>query len=91
MDRWSWSLCGNENFSVKSTREYIDQHYLVSSPSPTKWSKVIPIKLNVFKWRLALDKLPTILLREESWFLATFVLSAIWKPNSWITFSSDAL
>nr|GEY09805.1 hypothetical protein [Tanacetum cinerariifolium] len=39
MDRWSWSLCGSENFSVKSTREYIDQHYLVSSPSPTKWSK----------------------------------------------------
>ncbi|GKB37953.1 RNA-directed DNA polymerase, eukaryota [Tanacetum coccineum] len=59
LDRWSWSLCGSGNFSVKSAREYIDQHYLISSPSPTIWSKVIPIKLNVFKWRLALDKLPT--------------------------------
>ncbi|GJR69426.1 hypothetical protein Tco_0015491, partial [Tanacetum coccineum] len=25
MDRWSWSLCGHGNYSVKSAREYIDQ------------------------------------------------------------------
>nr|GEX20869.1 RNA-directed DNA polymerase, eukaryota, reverse transcriptase zinc-binding domain protein [Tanacetum cinerariifolium] len=46
-DRWSWSLCGNGIFSVKSTKEFIDHHMLVSS-SPTRWSKVIPIKLNIF-------------------------------------------
>ncbi|GJZ73752.1 RNA-directed DNA polymerase, eukaryota, reverse transcriptase zinc-binding domain protein, partial [Tanacetum coccineum] len=59
MDRWSWSLCGHGNYSVKSAREYIDQQVLISSSTPTRWSKVIPIKLNIFMWRLALDKLPT--------------------------------
>ncbi|GJW25890.1 RNA-directed DNA polymerase, eukaryota [Tanacetum coccineum] len=59
MDRWSWSLCGHGNYSVKSAREYIDQQVLISSSTLTRWSKVIPIKLNIFMWRLALDKLPT--------------------------------
>ncbi|GJT72799.1 RNA-directed DNA polymerase, eukaryota, reverse transcriptase zinc-binding domain protein [Tanacetum coccineum] len=59
MDRWSWSLCGHGNYSVKSAREYIDQQVLISSSTPTRWSKLIPIKLNIFMWRLALDKLPT--------------------------------
>ncbi|GJU04032.1 RNA-directed DNA polymerase, eukaryota [Tanacetum coccineum] len=27
--------------------------------TPTRWSKVLPIKLNVFMWRMLLDKLPT--------------------------------
>ncbi|GKA39100.1 RNA-directed DNA polymerase, eukaryota [Tanacetum coccineum] len=59
MDRWSYCLCGHGNYSVKSAREYIDQQVLISSSTPTRWSKVIPIKLNIFMWRLALDKLPT--------------------------------
>ncbi|GKD48157.1 RNA-directed DNA polymerase, eukaryota [Tanacetum coccineum] len=58
-DRWSWSLNGNGVFSVKSAREVIDKHLLIISPSPTRWSKLIPIKLNIFAWRMFLDKLPT--------------------------------
>ncbi|GJU95642.1 RNA-directed DNA polymerase, eukaryota [Tanacetum coccineum] len=55
-DRWSWSLVGSGVFSVKSAREEIDKHMLLSSPSPTRWSKVLPIKINVFLWRMFLDK-----------------------------------
>lgn len=58
-NRWSWTLNGLGDFSVKSTREEIDKHVLVTSSSPTRWSKVLPIKLNVFLWRMFLDKLPT--------------------------------
>ncbi|GJT53252.1 retrovirus-related pol polyprotein from transposon TNT 1-94 [Tanacetum coccineum] len=58
-DRWSWSLNRNGVFSVKSAREVIDKHLLIISPSPTRWSKLIPIKLNIFAWRMFLDKLPT--------------------------------
>ncbi|GJZ83238.1 RNA-directed DNA polymerase, eukaryota, reverse transcriptase zinc-binding domain protein [Tanacetum coccineum] len=58
-DRWSWTLHGLGVFSVKSAREEIDKHVLVIAPSHTRWSKVLPIKLNIFWWRMLLDRLPT--------------------------------
>ncbi|GJT30911.1 gypsy type transposase [Tanacetum coccineum] len=58
-DRWSWTLNGHGDFSVKSAREEIDKHLLITSSSSTRWSKLLPIKLNVFAWRMLLDKLPT--------------------------------
>ncbi|GKC03630.1 RNA-directed DNA polymerase, eukaryota, reverse transcriptase zinc-binding domain protein [Tanacetum coccineum] len=58
-DRCSWSLVGSGVFSVKSAREEIDKRMLITSPSPTRWSKVLPIKINVFLWCMFLDKLPT--------------------------------
>nr|GEV30821.1 RNA-directed DNA polymerase, eukaryota [Tanacetum cinerariifolium] len=47
------------SISVKLVREEIDKHLLVTSSSPTHWSKLLPIKVNVFSWRMFLDKLPT--------------------------------
>nr|GEU30320.1 RNA-directed DNA polymerase, eukaryota, reverse transcriptase zinc-binding domain protein [Tanacetum cinerariifolium] len=58
-DRWSWTLNGHGDFLVKSAREEIDKHLLVTSSSSTRWSKLLPIKLNLFVWRMFLDKLPT--------------------------------
>ncbi|GJT02906.1 RNA-directed DNA polymerase, eukaryota [Tanacetum coccineum] len=58
-DRWSWTLNGLGVFSVKSAREWIDQHVLPSSLSTSRWSKILPIKVNVFIWRMFLDRLPT--------------------------------
>nr|GEW62837.1 RNA-directed DNA polymerase, eukaryota, reverse transcriptase zinc-binding domain protein [Tanacetum cinerariifolium] len=57
-DRWFWSFCGSGIFTVKSARELIDKHILATS-SPTRWSKVVPTKLNIIVWRLVLDKLPS--------------------------------
>ncbi|GJS64815.1 RNA-directed DNA polymerase, eukaryota, reverse transcriptase zinc-binding domain protein [Tanacetum coccineum] len=48
-----------ESQFLKSDREVIDKHVLITSSTPTRWSKVLPIKLNVFMWRMLLDKLPT--------------------------------
>nr|GEW57794.1 RNA-directed DNA polymerase, eukaryota [Tanacetum cinerariifolium] len=58
-DRRSWTLHGLGDFLVKSSREVIDKHVLVVSPSQNRWSKVLPIKLNVFSWRMMHDRLPT--------------------------------
>ncbi|GKD33247.1 RNA-directed DNA polymerase, eukaryota [Tanacetum coccineum] len=44
---------------VTTRSNLLDQQVLISSSTPTRWSKVISIKLNIFMWRLALDKLPT--------------------------------
>ncbi|GJZ96151.1 zinc finger, CCHC-type containing protein, partial [Tanacetum coccineum] len=47
----------NEMVQV-SARKEIDKHLRVMSSVPTRWSKLMPIKVNVFIWRM-LDKLPT--------------------------------
>ncbi|GJY51090.1 RNA-directed DNA polymerase, eukaryota [Tanacetum coccineum] len=58
-DHWYWSLMGTCIFSVKSVRNFIDDFLLVSDEIPTRWVKMIPIKVNVFAWRVRMDKLPT--------------------------------
>ncbi|GJR29260.1 RNA-directed DNA polymerase, eukaryota [Tanacetum coccineum] len=58
-DRWFWSLVGTGEFSVKSVRNLVDDTLLHLDSSLTRWIKMIPIKVNVFVWRVRMDKLPT--------------------------------
>ncbi|GKB53147.1 RNA-directed DNA polymerase, eukaryota [Tanacetum coccineum] len=50
---------GNGDFSVKSVRNLLDDSLLNSNGSHTRWVKEIPIKINVFAWRVQKDRLPT--------------------------------
>ncbi|GJS93266.1 RNA-directed DNA polymerase, eukaryota [Tanacetum coccineum] len=47
------------DLSVKLTHEFIDDSMLPKTDVPTRWVKSIPIKINIFAWRVSLDKLPT--------------------------------
>nr|GEW33762.1 RNA-directed DNA polymerase, eukaryota [Tanacetum cinerariifolium] len=58
-DRWCWFLEGSQEFSVKSFRILIDNTILPKAEVPTRWLKVVSIKVNVHGWRVCLDKLPT--------------------------------
>nr|GEW11680.1 RNA-directed DNA polymerase, eukaryota [Tanacetum cinerariifolium] len=58
-DRWRWSLEGSQEFSVKSFRILIDNTILPKAKVPTRWLRVVPIKVNVHAWRVCLDRLPT--------------------------------
>ena len=58
-DRWFWSLDGSGEFSVASARNYIDSKTLVVDHSSTRWNTLVPIKVNIFTWRLSLNKVPT--------------------------------
>ncbi|GJW97577.1 RNA-directed DNA polymerase, eukaryota, reverse transcriptase zinc-binding domain protein [Tanacetum coccineum] len=58
-DSWKWSLDVSAGFSVASVRHYVDDHTLEVGLAATRWNKCIPIKDNVFLWRMALNKLPS--------------------------------
>nr|GEX14101.1 RNA-directed DNA polymerase, eukaryota, reverse transcriptase zinc-binding domain protein [Tanacetum cinerariifolium] len=57
-DTCVWSLSNDDSFSVNSVRKHIDEHFLPSLFPCTRWYKMIPKKVNVFMWRMLLDRLP---------------------------------
>ena len=57
-DTCVWSLGSNGTFTVKEARNLIDQKTLPSLAPSTTWDKNIPRKVNIFMWRLLLDRLP---------------------------------
>ncbi|GJZ64535.1 putative RNA-directed DNA polymerase, eukaryota, reverse transcriptase zinc-binding domain protein [Tanacetum coccineum] len=58
-DSWQWLVNGCNGFSVTSARSLIDSFFLDGDTIATRWNRFIPIKVNVFLWRLNLNKLPT--------------------------------
>ncbi|GJY44091.1 RNA-directed DNA polymerase, eukaryota [Tanacetum coccineum] len=58
VDTCTWSLGPNGTFTVKDARYRIDQNILPTLAHATTWDKSIPRKVNVFMWRLSLDRLP---------------------------------
>ncbi|GJW97900.1 RNA-directed DNA polymerase, eukaryota, reverse transcriptase zinc-binding domain protein [Tanacetum coccineum] len=58
-DTWTWIPDIAKGFSVASVRQLIDSCLSVGNPQATRWIQAIPIKVNVFLWRLFLNKLPS--------------------------------
>nr|GEV02715.1 RNA-directed DNA polymerase, eukaryota, reverse transcriptase zinc-binding domain protein [Tanacetum cinerariifolium] len=46
-------------FCVKDVRNLLDDPFLPKAPIATRWIKYVPIKLNVFAWKVHLDRLST--------------------------------
>nr|KAJ0208844.1 hypothetical protein LSAT_V11C400207080 [Lactuca sativa] len=59
IDLWRWSLGVEDMFSVKSARSRLDLMSFSMGDSPTRWNISLPIKINIFIWRLILNRLPT--------------------------------
>ncbi|GJR98826.1 RNA-directed DNA polymerase, eukaryota, reverse transcriptase zinc-binding domain protein [Tanacetum coccineum] len=57
-DSWIWML-DSSGFSVASVRYLVDYKTLDTAPNATRWIRHIPIKVNIFIWRLMLNKLPS--------------------------------
>ncbi|GJR05897.1 RNA-directed DNA polymerase, eukaryota [Tanacetum coccineum] len=58
-DRWICDLNEDEIFRVKDIRNLLDEFFLPKVNVPMRWVNVVPIKVNIFAWKLALDRLPT--------------------------------
>nr|GEU65640.1 RNA-directed DNA polymerase, eukaryota [Tanacetum cinerariifolium] len=58
-DRRVWSLESSSEFSVKTTHSHIGDFFSPSVGDPNRWIKIVPIKVNIFSWKVRLDRLPT--------------------------------
>ncbi|GKA19420.1 RNA-directed DNA polymerase, eukaryota, reverse transcriptase zinc-binding domain protein [Tanacetum coccineum] len=52
------SLSTDGSYSVSFIRKHIDNYMIANSLPSTRWCKIIPRKVNIFMWRLLLDRLP---------------------------------
>ncbi|GJY35856.1 RNA-directed DNA polymerase, eukaryota [Tanacetum coccineum] len=85
-DRWLWRLDSAGDFSVKSARCYIDDSFLPKVEVSTRWIVSIPIKVNIFAWKVCLDKLPTRL----NLSIRGLDIPSILCPNCYIAVKSTA-
>nr|GEY35892.1 RNA-directed DNA polymerase, eukaryota, reverse transcriptase zinc-binding domain protein [Tanacetum cinerariifolium] len=56
-DSWQWSLDVSKGFSMAFVRQLVDSHILVTRNEATCWNRSLPIKVNVFLWRLKRNNL----------------------------------
>ncbi|GKD88648.1 RNA-directed DNA polymerase, eukaryota, partial [Tanacetum coccineum] len=56
-DSCIWSLSHDGGFSVSNVRKHIDDCMLPNLLPCTRWYKVLPRKVNIFMWRLFMDRL----------------------------------
>ncbi|GKC43249.1 RNA-directed DNA polymerase, eukaryota, reverse transcriptase zinc-binding domain protein [Tanacetum coccineum] len=57
-DTCIWSLSYDDKFSTNSVRKHIDEFSLPFLSPSTRWCKTILRKVNIFMWRMFLDRLP---------------------------------
>nr|GEU52511.1 RNA-directed DNA polymerase, eukaryota [Tanacetum cinerariifolium] len=58
-DHWVWNLNSSGMFHVYDIRKLLDEKFLPNDGAATRWSKFMPIKINIFAWKVCLDRLPT--------------------------------
>ncbi|PWA32006.1 RNA-directed DNA polymerase, eukaryota [Artemisia annua] len=59
-DKARWTLDDQGIFSVAGTRSHIDEMRLLDQDFVTRWCPFVPRKVNIFVWRVMLDRLPTL-------------------------------
>ncbi|GJT78359.1 putative RNA-directed DNA polymerase, eukaryota, reverse transcriptase zinc-binding domain protein [Tanacetum coccineum] len=58
-DMWECTISDDRRFSVKSMQTYINSLLHPLEPPPFRWSKILPIKINISSWRILHKRLPT--------------------------------
>ncbi|GKA17132.1 hypothetical protein Tco_0696969 [Tanacetum coccineum] len=77
-DHWLWSLEAFGSFSVRSARIYIDENILSKVDVPTRWVKIISIKVNIHAWKWNLHPIFSSLVPWLDKFGAKFRVGRRW-------------
>ncbi|GJV05622.1 zinc finger, CCHC-type containing protein, partial [Tanacetum coccineum] len=85
-DSWLWTL-DSFGFSISSVQYLVDSETLDTATNATRWIRHIPIKVNIFIWRLMLNKLPSRVnldRRARWWDLDIPIFANIFEWLDWI-------
>ncbi|XP_022003812.1 uncharacterized protein LOC110901282 [Helianthus annuus] len=58
-DKWCWDTIDTDGYSVSDVKRWIDSGRPNIDQAIYRWCKWIPIKCNVFMWRMLMDRIPT--------------------------------
>nr|GEY31935.1 hypothetical protein [Tanacetum cinerariifolium] len=58
-DNWECLIDPSRNFTVKGMRNAKTNTLMPSNPCPTRWNKLVPIKVNSAYWRIENRRIPT--------------------------------
>ncbi|GAU11374.1 hypothetical protein TSUD_343650 [Trifolium subterraneum] len=60
-DRWEWNLHSSHKYTVQSAYLHLTDHHgiVADEVDRFRWLKPVPLKVNIFIWRLFLNRLPT--------------------------------
>nr|GEU80058.1 RNA-directed DNA polymerase, eukaryota, reverse transcriptase zinc-binding domain protein [Tanacetum cinerariifolium] len=58
-DSWVWSRGSSTMFTVASARDLVENSLLSADNVATRWLRHLPVKINVFLWRLSINRLPS--------------------------------
>ncbi|KAJ0837207.1 putative reverse transcriptase zinc-binding domain-containing protein [Helianthus annuus] len=58
-DKWVWNHCSSGKFSVAAVKHWLGQNYGAPLVRFMRWESWLPSKINIFIWRLELDRIPT--------------------------------
>ncbi|GKE18849.1 RNA-directed DNA polymerase, eukaryota, partial [Tanacetum coccineum] len=59
VDSWNWNPDPSGDFTIKYTRRWLDDIILPMNLSVTRWNPLVPRKVNIFCWRMFLNRIPT--------------------------------
>ncbi|GJX61980.1 RNA-directed DNA polymerase, eukaryota, reverse transcriptase zinc-binding domain protein [Tanacetum coccineum] len=65
VDSWIWNPDPSGDFTVKYTRRWLDDIILPTNLMVTRWNPLVPKKVNIFCWRMFLNRIPTRLLLDS--------------------------
>ncbi|CAH1454025.1 unnamed protein product [Lactuca virosa] len=84
-DHWRCKLTGDDMYTISSLRQIIDKHPVnILGTSIIQWSKVVPIKVLSFIWRVVQGRIPAVVALETRGIQVNSLLcsSCIGQPES---------
>lgn len=59
LDVWKSRISNDGRFYVSDVQTLIDSKMVISSPNPTVWLKLAPVKVICFVWRACVSRIPS--------------------------------